>query len=142
DRLEVEQVLCRRQTEAQRPGRILDELLGHVITALEGLRIDAGGEALTTVLAHDVKQARLVATRGEHPCTPFHSCPPGIGLDAAAASAGAAPTSGLHHHVTDLASRPPPIVEHAVDDEAHADAGSNPDPEEVLEGSTDSPAGV
>src|SRR6187397_2672545 len=94
---------------------------------------DAAGEPVAAVLFHELEQVGLGAPLDLLAGFELHRQPTRIGLHAAAPPAGAARPSALHDHVADLAcgATAEPLL--AVEDQAAADAGSPPDPEDRVE---------
>ena len=136
DRLQVEEVLGRCETDAQSPRGVVDQLLRHSIALRERSRVDAGAEALATTLFHDPEQCRLLPALDQTPRAALHAGSSRVGLETAATSAGTPQATWLHDDVTDLPAGSPAVMELAVEDEAPSDAGAHPDAEQVLIRST------
>src|SRR5205823_8519915 len=99
----------------------------------------AAGDAVAAVLAHDVDQLGSLAALLPPPGGRLHAGAAGVGLEVAALAAAAAPAAVLDRRVTDLARRPAPLAQVAVQYQSAPDARAHQDPEQVLIGPAGSP---
>ena len=131
DRLQVEEVLRRCETDAQSPRGVVDQLLRHSIALLERARLDARAEPVAAALSM-IPNRFVLCPRLTSAARALHARPSGVGLEAAAPAAGAPQPAGPDDHVTELPAGAPAVAELALEDEAPADAGADPDAEQVL----------
>src|SRR5205814_4075159 len=88
---------------------------------------DRTGHACAAAPFHQMKEIRVLAPLGERAGTGLHRTSTGVGLDAPAPPARAAPPAELDHRVTDLARGAPPEPGLAAEDQPTADAGAPED---------------
>src|SRR5207244_703985 len=111
----------------ERLDRAVDDLRGHLVAMLEGAGPHAAREPAATALLHDLEQIGVLAALGQAACAGLHRGASGIGLEAAAAAAGAAPAVLLDHRMADLPSRATAGPELAVEHQPTAHAGAPED---------------
>ena len=88
-------------------------------------------------LLHQREEARLVALVGALPGALLHRRTSGVGLEAAAPPAGAAPAAGHAHGMADLtAGAQPALADHPVEEQRAPDPGAEPHREDVMERSS------
>ena len=122
--LDVEHVLHRGHAGAERQDRLVHELDGQLVVALQRPRPDAARQPVAAALAHDVEQVGLVALLLAGAGADLHRAAARVGLHAAAPPAGAARAVALDDHVADLAGGAAADPRAAVEDDAAADAGA------------------
>ena len=132
DEVEVEQVDRRADRDAEGLDRRVEQLGRELVPVLQRLRPHLRGERRLVLLVADVEQRGLPAGVDHRDGDAAHRAPPGVGLGAAASTAGAQRAAGQDDHVPDLAGRAPRAgVGPAVEDQPAADAGAHPQPQHV-----------
>src|SRR3954468_12671714 len=128
--LRVEQVHGGGDAVAERLDGLLEQLLRHLVAALQRSLPDAAGQPVAPALLHDLEQVRLLALLDAAAGARLHRPAPGVGLHAAAAAARAARAVHLDDHVADLRGGPAAEPRLAVEDDPAADAGAPEDAEQ------------
>ena len=124
DGIDVEHVLHRGHAGAERRDRVVHELDGQLVAALQRARPDAARQPVAAAVAHDVEEVGLVALLLALAGADLHRAAAGVGLHAAAPPAGAARAVALDDDMADLAGGAAADPRAAVEDDAAADAGA------------------
>src|SRR3954466_5768579 len=104
--LGIEQVHGGGDAVAERLYGLLEQLLRHLVAALQRALPDAAGQPVAPALLHDLEQVRLLALLDAATGARLHRAAAGVGLHAAAAAARAAGAVHLDAHVADLRRGP------------------------------------